>query len=266
MVEAFETVVEKLRLSGQHALWSLGLEKPQRILLAPRNESLKLVSLRPEVVQPALSSVLLGAIPEGPGMLLSLGREVRIALIDSTLTYREYRIAEGGGMWWQAELEKLSQHSLRLRTHLKAFAEGKPPLRSIPQLLDLGRYPTPDPVLKPRLEKIAGKLVKMALNISSRLPGLKRFALSGYLANSALGELIKKGLNEEAPQLKFKKPQFPPEVGSALMALAFERENWERDHLGKEIFSQDRSDDSWSPPQALVRRLYKLRKPFERYS
>jgi hypothetical protein len=265
MVDALLKVVATLRQADQETLWTLALEKPHRLLLAPRNPSLESPEFRPEIVQPALSSVLLGAVPGGPGLLLSLGKEVRFALIDSTLTYREYRINEGGGTWWQSELLSLAQHSTRLQTHLKEFGEGKPPLRAVPRLLELGRYPAPDPALKPRLEKIARRLGEMAYTVTARLPGLQRYALSGYLADSALGELIKENLNNIAPHLKFTPSRFPPEVGSALVALAQEKENWERTHLGKPIFQQDRTVDGWAPPQELIRRLFKIRKPFERF-
>ena len=31
------------------------------------------------------------------------------------------------------------------------------------------------------------------------------------------------------------------------------------------FFAQDRSIDEWAPPKVLVRRLFRMRKPFERY-
>ena len=266
---AFEEVVESLSRALDPAeirpLWTLALEKIHRPILAPRRLDIPRPALIPDIVQPALSSVLLGAIPDRPGLLLNLGREVRIALIDSTLTYREYRFTEGGGEWWRAELQRLAEHSLRLQTHLKQFPEGQPGLRNIPQLLELGQYPTPDPVLKPRLEKMASQLTQMVIRATARLPGMEDYALSGYLGKSSFGRMVARRLNEEAPYLRERTPRFPPEVGAALSGLAQEKENWEREHLGKELFNQDRTQDEWAPPRELVRRLYRLRKPFERF-
>lgn len=266
---AFERVVETLSAAleteGPQPIWTLALEKIHRPVLAPRRVEIPKPCLAPDIVQPALSSVLLGAIPDRPGLLLNLGREVRIALIDSTLTYREYRFTEGGGDWWRAEVQRLAEHSLRLQTHLKQFSQGKPGLRNIPQLLELGQYPTPDPVLKPRLEKMAGQLAQMVIRATARLPGMEDYALSGYLGKSSFGRLVARRLSEEAPHLRERTPRFPPEVGAALSGLAQERENWEREHLGKELFQQDRTQDDWAPPQELIRRLYRLRKPFERF-
>ena len=89
-----------------------------------------------------------------------------------------------------------------------------------------------------------------------------RFYLSGFLAKSALGDLISRSLSEHARPAS---QQFPPEVGAALSSLALERENWERAHLDKEPFEQDRTLDEWAPPSVLVRRLYRMRRPFEHY-
>lgn len=265
--EAYDQVTEAISSSikSQDAIWTLGLEKVHRPTLAPRRREIPGPELRAQIVQPALASVLLGAIPDRPGLLLSMGREVRIALIDSTLTYREYRFTEGGGSWWQLELTRLAEHSVRLQTHLKSFKDGKPTLKHLPQLLELGQFPTPDPVLKPRLEKMAERLAQMALRACARLPGLEHYSLSGFLGRSSFGDLVAQYLNELAPQLRRRTPKFPPEIGSALLSLAQDRENWEREHLGKPLFSQDQTVDEWTPPRELIRRLYRLRKPFEGY-
>lgn len=269
LAEAFDQVVESLcqeaSIDKSESLWTLALEKPQRIVLAPRNENLCLVSLKPHIVQPSLSAVLLGAIPSHPGLLVSLGKEVRFALIDSTHTYKEYRVTEGGGTWWQTELQKVSQHSERLRVLLNDFPDSLPPLRHLSRLLELGRYPTPDPALKPHFEKVATRLAEMACTLTQRKPGIRHITFSGFLADSALGHVIKDSIKEQAPHLRHCEARFPPEVGAALSGLAQKKENWERDHLGKELFEQDRSQDDWAPPKELVRRLYRLRKPFERY-
>ncbi len=243
-------------------VWTLALEKPQRLTLAPRRAELAQVNFQPQIVQPALSATLLGAIPTTPGLLISLGREVRFALIDSTLTFREYRVMEGGGGWWQQELPRLAVHSTRLGVHLKNFSEGIPPLSRLATLLELGVPPTPDPVLKPRVEKIARKLSEMAATLVHRMPGISRYHISGFLADSSLGRQLGQALQEHARPAH---PEFPPEVGAALSSLALEKENWERSHLDKEGFAQDRSVDEWAPPKVLVRRLFRMRKPFERY-
>ena len=243
-------------------IWTLALEKPQRLTLAPRRAELAQVGFQPQVVQPALSATLLGAIPTTPGLLISLGREVRFALIDSTLTFREYRIVEGGGAWWQQELPRLAVHSTRLGVHLKNFPKGVPPLSRVSSLLEMGVPPTPDPVLKPRVEKIARKLSEMSATLIHRMPGISRFHISGFLADSSLGRQLGQALQEHA---RAARSEFPPEVGAALSSLALERENWERSHLEKEDFAQDRSVDEWAPPKVLVRRLFRMRKPFERY-
>lgn len=263
---AYDRVVEQLQGNERDPfVCCLALEKPHRLVLAPRRVP-SYLKFPPQIVQPALSAVLLGAIPGHPGLLISLGKEVRFALIDSTLAYREYRINEGGGAWWQGELMNLSQHSQRLTVHLKDFEGHRPPLDQVPRLLELGTFPTPDPVLKPRLEKVAAQLSGMALTLTSRLPGIKSFAMSGFLADSALGRMLAEKLLASAAHLRWKEARFPPEVGAALSTLALKVENWERAHLGKPAFEQDRSVDEWTPPQVLIRRLYRLRKPFAEYS
>ena len=249
-------------IEGDEIIWTLALEKSQRPTLAPKKREMAKVRFRPDVVQPALSAVLLGATPNVGSLLVSLGREVRLALIDSTHTFKEFRVVEGGGTWWQQELPRLAAHSQRLQVHLKPFEGGVPPLSRLNSLLELGCPPTPDAVLKPRLEKIGEKLSQMAATLIHRMPGLQRYCLSGFLGESSLGEQISQALAEYArPSPR----RFPPEVGAALLSLALERENWERSHLGKEPFYQDRSVDDWAPPHVLVRRLYRLRKPFEQY-
>lgn len=250
-------------LNGESAIWTLALEKPQRLTLAPRRAGLSSVRFQPDVVQPALSAVLLGANPTTPSLLVSLGKEVRFALIDSTHTFKEFRVVEGGGTWWQQELPRLSEHSTRLQVHLKKFDGGKPPLSKVSQLLDLGAPPSPDPVLKPRLEKIADKLTQMGATLIQRMPGIQRFSLSGFLAESAFGERISLGLAEFA---RPSERRFPPEVGAALTSLALERENWERSHLDKDLYEPDRTSDTWAPPAVLVRRLFRTRRPFESYA
>lgn len=265
---AYERAAEELRaqLPGfDPPLWTLALEKPQRLVLAPRTREARL-SLTPQVVQPALSAVLLGSIPTTPGLLISLGQEVRLAAIDSTLGYREFRFQEGGGTWWQREIRRLSEYSQRLKVHLQAYPDHHPPLPQLGRLLEMGRYPTPDPVLKPRLDKIAQRLAEMALTLTLRRPGISNYAFSGFLAESALAQSIGERLEDLAPQLRRQRPRFPPEVGAALTALALFKENAERRHLAKATFAQARSLDDWQPPQVLLRRLFRLRKPFAEYA
>lgn len=263
MLSAYREVTEQLAsATTQSIVWTVALEKPHHLLLSHRALAASGQPHLPTIIQPALSATLIGAIPGSPGLIASLGREVRMATVDAGLSYREYRIQEGGGAWWQRELVKLSEHSQRLRLHLG----GKPPtLQEVPRLLEMGRFPTPDPVLKPRLEKIAERLVAMVITLSERPPGLKRFTTSGYLARSALGELVCQRLKALSPHLRLRPAPFPPEVGAALSGLALETENWERDHLGKELFVPDLDSDEWSPPKTIIRRLFRLRRPFEAY-
>jgi hypothetical protein len=265
MAQVLDRVTNQIKeeLDGREVLWTLALEKPQRLTLAPKRVDMAKVRFRPNVIQPALSAVLLGAVPSVPSLLISLGREVRFALIDSTHTFKEYRVMEGGGTWWQKEIPRLAAHSQRLQVHLKTYPDGVPPLSRLPSLLELGSPPTPDPVLKPRLEKIAEKLAQMAATLVHRMPGIQRYYISGFLGQSILGEQISRGLSELA---KPSTQRFPPEVGAALCSLALERENWERSHLNKDPFEQDLSVDEWAPPAVLVRRLYRMRKPFEQYT
>ncbi|MDG7149923.1 hypothetical protein OVN52_10985, partial [Streptococcus pneumoniae] len=72
--------------------------------------SARLPNALPLVTLPAQLAILLGAVPDGPSLLVSLGSELRLAAMDSTHTYREFRLQEGGGQWWTAELERLSEH------------------------------------------------------------------------------------------------------------------------------------------------------------
>lgn len=215
-------------------------------------------------VQPHLASCLLGAIPQGPGLYLSLGRQVKLAAIDSTNRYREFRFVEGGGDWWLSELAHLSEHSLRLQSYFKRFKDGRPTLSHLPALLELGRFPNPCPVLKPRLEKMARHLADAVYRASSRLPGIRRFALGGFLAESAIGTLVSELLESDNASVNRVEIRFPPEIGSALLALAFDRENEERTHLGKPRFVYPEGEP-WAPPAELLRKLYRLRKPFEEY-
>lgn len=254
--EAYISTRDRLKESGgEPASVVVGLERMLRGLLEEP----------PDFTQPALASSLLGAVPQGPGLYLSLGREVRLAAVDSTNRYREYRFLEGGGQWWLGELARLSEHSSKLRTHFSRLESGAPTLTALPSLLELGRYPTPCPVLKPRLEKVARKLAEAVAGSASRLPGLARYAVGGFLAESSLGHLVKEHLKEIYPHLKLMETRFPPEVGSALLGLAFDRENEERRHLGKAPFVFPSRPDSWGPPPELLRRLYRLRKPFEEF-
>ncbi len=254
--QAYTSVREGLT-AGQGDLGCvvIGLERIQRTLFAGSTD----------FSQPALASSLLGAVPQGPGMYLSLGREVRLASVDATNRYREFRFLEGGGQWWLGELARLAEHSQKLRVHFPRSGSAGPTLTKLPSLLELGRYPAPCPVLKPRLEKVARKVAEAVAGAASRLPGLFRYAVGGFLADSPLGELVIEHLEEAYPHLRAVSPRFPPEVGSALLGLAFDKENEERHHLGKDPFAFPSMPDDWAPPQELLRRLYRLRKPFEEY-
>lgn len=220
----------------------------------------------PQIVCPTLSCSLLGAIPQGPGLYFSLGQEVRLAVIDSTHTYREFRFLEGGGEWWLRELVRLAEHSQRLRIHLKEWPSGEVPMSAVPQLLELGLFPTPCAVLKPRLEKIARSLGNAVVTAATRLPGLRHYALGGFLASSGLGLLVEDYLAEHLVSLKRSSGRFPAEVGSALLGLALHKENEERKHLGRDPLVVPLTPPDWAPPTVLVRRLYRMRRPFEEYS
>lgn len=238
----------------------VGLDKVHRSYWRPTERA------GPQLVCPTLSVSLLGAIPHGPGLYLHLGQEIKLAVIDSTHTYREFRFLEGGGSWWLGELQKLSAHSPRLRAHLKTWPEGEVPLAALPQLLEIGQFPTPCAVLKPRLEKVARSLGNTVVTAAARLPGLRRYALGGFLSESGLGRLIHDHLAEHFETLKPTPGRFPPEVGSALIGLAWHKENEERSHLKKDPLALAPVSQDWAPPPVLVRRLYRMRKPFEEYS
>ena len=216
---------------------------------------------------PAMAGILLGAIPSDPGILISMGAELRLAVTDSTLTYREFRISEGGGLWWTKELFQIAENSPRIKARLQPFVGKKPDtlLPHLPQILAMGGYPGPDPVLKLRVEQIAEKVAQSCLGLSTRLPGLSRLTLAGFLHPTSMSQKILDGVADEDPDFKLLIPTFPAEIGAALFGLAFTLENREREHLQKPNLASDIDPKEWEPNSHLLRRLYRTRKPFEVY-
>lgn len=216
---------------------------------------------------PALAAILVGAIPSAPGLLVSLGAELRLAVTDSTVSYREFRISEGGGLWWTRELFKVAENSARIQARLRPFVGKKPEslLPYLPQILEMGSYPGPDPVLKLRVEDIAEKVAESCLGLSTRLPGLSRLTLAGFLHPTSLSQKLLDGVAKEAPDFKLLSPTFPAEIGAALFGLAFCLENRERKHLQKPNLRAEIDPKQWEPNSHLLRRLYRTRRPFEVY-
>lgn len=247
----------------------LGVEKFHRSHLNVEGLRGLLPSQATLICVPAPASHLLGAYPGGPAVLTNLGADLKLTVIDSTLTYREFRLNEGGGNWWLAQLQKLSEHSPRLSREFSRLGPAEPAdrLRYLPRLLELGDFPGPDPVLKPKLDKISETVADRILAITARLPGVRRVVLGGFLHPGSVSERIVRHIKSEAPGLRVVEPRFLPEVGAALFGLAHLKENEERNHLGKprlEGFVVSGKD--WTSPPDLVRRLHRTRKPFEEYS
>lgn len=217
---------------------------------------------------PATQAILLGALPHAPGLLISMGSSLRLATCDSTHVYREFRLQEGGGAWWVEELKRISEHSPRLRQRLSAVGAGEAALlRAVPSLLELGDFPGPDPALKIRLDGLCNTISNSCLGLSTRLPGLGRIALSGFLHPSAMSRRIVRNLTEPNSHLRLPAPRFPAPIGSALVALAAHKEIEEQQLLGKSSPSVGEKPKlgDWGAPVDLVRRLYRMRKPFDRY-
>lgn len=246
----------------------LGMEKSHRSHFNYDQAAQTMPRGIPLLVLPAASATLLGAIPSGPGLLVSMSANLRLAVIDSTQTYREFRLSEGGAGWWLLELQRLSEHSAGLAREMAKLGPGelKSKIRYLPRLLELGDFPAPDPVLKPRLDKISTTIADSCMGICTRLPGVKRISFAGFLHPGSMSERIEKRVMEEEPKIRFNQPQFPPEVGAALMGLAYLKENQERAHLEKPLFEgHAATGKEWTPSPVLLRRLYRLRKPFEHF-
>lgn len=272
--EDFSSLLETAKASFDPSHWSqlvavcLGLEKSHRSHFNSEQAETLLPQGVPLLALPGHAATLVGAIPSGPGLLVSLGADLKLAVIDSTQTYREFRLAEGGGLWWLMELERLAAHSPGLRRELDRLGPGE--LRSklphLPRLLELGDFPSPDPVLKPRLDKISATLAESCLGVTTRLPGVKRLTMSGFLNPGSITERMVRHINKEAPHLRILHPKLPREAGAALMGLAYWHENVERRHLERPAFEGHvASGKDWAPSPVLLRRLYKTRRPFEHY-
>ena len=205
----------------------------------------------------------MGAVPHGPSLLVSLGAELRLGAMDSTHTYREFRLQEGGGTWWTAELPRLAQHSPKLTRALAELPTEQKVLRALPRLLEHADFPAPDPVLKARLDGLSATVAESCLGLSTRLPGVSRMTFAGFLHPSPMSRRI---ADHCAAYLRLETARFPAEVGAALLGLALHQENEERRHLGKPLETGESPPDRWGAPPVLVRRLYRLRKPFEHYA
>ena len=262
LTEALAHLLEALPPLEPGSVVGIGLEKGHRISL-PLGELEKRL---PEGVSllsfPAGLAILLGAVPSGPAMLLALGSDLRIAALDSTHTYREYRLQEGGGQWWTLEVKRLAEHSQRLTRALSSFETPPQVMKALPRLLELGDFPSPDPVLKARLDGLGETIAQSCIGLASRLPGIRRLVMSGFLYPSPLSRRV-----EEACQgvLGLPKPHFSADVGAALLGLALYRENQERQHLGKPLETGRFPATEWGASPVLLRRLYRLRRPFEAF-
>lgn len=241
---------------------AIGLDKAQRPLL-PHDEIVPILPPQANLLTfPSQLATLLGAIPEGPGLLVSLGSELRIAAIDSTHKCHDFRFQEGGGQWWVAELRRLAQHSQRLQQALSRYQSLDATLRAIPKLLETADFPSPDPVLKIRVDGLCETIATSCLRLASRLSGVRHVTFSGYLHPSPLSQRIS---SHFAKSLQVRPPAFPSDIGAALLGLALQKENEERAHLGKPYETGSSPPHQWVPPATLLRRLYRIRHPFESY-
>lgn len=259
---ALAELVESWVARGSPHSVVIGLEKGHRSSLALHQLKAKLAAEVALLTVPATLSVLLGALPSGPGMLLSMGSNLRIATVDSSHSFRELRMQEGGGQWWSMELSKLAQHSPRLSQAMAQHRSGPQLMKAVPRLLETGDYPSPDPVLKARLDKLGQSVAESCLNVASRLPGVRRLVLSGYLHPSPMSRRV---LEACEGTLDLPQPRFPAEVGAALLGLALYKENQERLHLGKPPETGQFPATDWGASPVLLRRLFRLRKPFPEF-
>ncbi len=224
----------------------------------------------PTLVVPSRAAVLLGAFPQRAAFITILGAELRFVALDVSLTFRDVRWHEGGGHWWLEEFHRLGPHSQRLQQSLSSLetkAVGKR-LQAVPKILELADYPGPDPVLKARLDKIGLALAERCAVVASRLPGVVRYSLAGYLSQSVLGQRLRRELEKLPGSPVFHSPHFPPEVGAAALAWSFWSENRERKMLDRpDLFLEltQKNVGKWGPPKTLVRRLYRAPRLFPNY-
>lgn len=263
--QALQSVLEELQqlpFWGQTGGAAIGLEKAHRCGLPAAQLEALLPAGVPLQLIPSQLAILLGAVPHAPSLLVSLGADLRLASLDSAHNYREFRLQEGGGLWWTGELPRLAQHSLKLQRALAPISNTNTLLKSLPQLLENADYPAPDPVLKARMDGLCANIANRCLYLASRQPGIRYLSLAGYLFPSTISRRIVEGCSEHLRHLP---ARFPAEVGAALVGLALYKENQEREHLGKA-----KEDGRPTPTQkeispVLLRRLYKIRRPFERF-
>ncbi len=240
----------------------VGLDKAHRSFLPMSEIQNRLGSEVSLLTVPAPLAILLGALPSGPGLLLSLGTDLKLVALDSTHVYREFRLQEGGGQWWVGELSKLAEHSTRLSRALSDHTSPARLMKALPQILELGDFPGPDPVLKARLDGLSLTIAESCVGLASRLPGVRRLVMSGFLHPSSLSQRVSEACDGALSQPE---PQFPAEVGAALLGLALAKENQERVHLSKPLESGRLPATQWGVSPVLVRRLYRLRRPFEKF-
>lgn len=263
LTQALSRLLDETLEGGRPHSVAIGLEKGHRSALPWPELKAK---LGPEVallVVPATLAILLGAVPSGPAMLLSLGSDLRIATLDSTHSFREIRLQEGGGQWWTAELPRLAQHSERLARALSQHDSAPKLMKALPHLLSSGDFPAPDPVLKARLDGLSQTVAESCVSLASRLPGVRRLVMSGFLHPSPMSRRVMEACEG---MLGLPQPRFPAEVGSALLGLALYKENQERSHLGKPLESGQLPFTEWGASPVLLRRLYRLRRPFDDFS
>lgn len=263
--EALFALIEELSQHPNRPTLSsvvIGLDKGHRSTLPMSEIQNRLGSEVSLLTVPAPLAILLGALPSGPGLLLSFGTDLKLVALDSTHVYREFRMQEGGGQWWVGELTKLAQHSARLSRALTDHVSPARLMKALPQILELGDFPGPDPVLKARLDGLSLTIAESCVGLASRLPGVRRIVMSGFLHPSPLSQRVLEACEGALGQPE---PQFPAEVGAALLGLALAKENQERIHLDKPLESGRLPATQWGASPVLVRRLYRLRRPFEQF-
>jgi hypothetical protein len=241
---------------------AVGLDKGQRCSLPVDSLAGLLPEGLPLITAPAQLAILLGAVPTGPSLLVSLGADLRLAAMDSTNTYREFRLQEGGGHWWTQELSRLAAHSSKLTRALEGLTDQTRVMKALPRLLEAADFPAPDPVLKVRVDGLCATIAESCLGLCSRLPGIRDLSLAGFLHPGPLSERIREGC---AGHLRYREPRFTAEIGAALLGLALHKENEERRHLGKPLADGQSPPERWEAPPLLMRRLYRMRRPFDRF-
>lgn len=195
-------------------------------------------------------------------MLISIGSELRLVAIDTLHKYYDYRLPVGGGYWWTGELRKLALHSTQLKSALTGIASPDDIMKALPRLLTKADFPNPDPILKISLDGISKEVAQNCLGLASRLSGVKSASFSGFLHPGPFSKRIATACSR---YLSICSPKFPADVGGALLALALYRENEERLHLGKPLETGDPPHKEWAPSPTVMRRLYRLKRPFEKY-